>query len=216
MQTITADTLTYHAGQWEASHSAIITEQPVTFTINNEIWLTFICTSKDLEALVEFLCNENSIQTLTDIASLRVYLKVDDTDIWINRKLKRTEQWISSSGCSGSEVSFKDYGYTSKMIKPINSSLLLPQTIKYLITQLMKSQDLFFKSGDMQPSVLWDGDEIIITAEEIGRHKTVDKKAGKLLLEQIEPEGRILLTTGRVSSEMIQKVGRMGGIDCDI
>ncbi|MDP2974632.1 MAG: formate dehydrogenase accessory sulfurtransferase FdhD, partial [Anaerolineales bacterium] len=39
---------------------------------------------------------------------------------------------------------------------------------------------------------------------------TLDKIAGRCLLENIWPEERILLTTGRISSEMLQKAARLG------
>ena len=49
-----------------------------------------------------------------------------------------------------------------------------------------------------------------IIGEDIGRHNTLDKIAGKILLDRIELNNRILLTTGRISSEMIQKASRIG------
>jgi len=76
--------------------------------------------------------------------------------------------------------------------------------------QLLKFQDLYKKSGGMHTSALCDGDRIILIVEDIGRHNTLDKLAGKILLEQIKPIECIILTTGRISSEMIQKAGRIG------
>jgi FdhD protein len=44
----------------------------------------------------------------------------------------------------------------------------------------------------------------------VGRHNSLDKIAGKCLLENLQPSRKILVTTGRVSSEMIQKAARIG------
>jgi FdhD protein len=57
---------------------------------------------------------------------------------------------------------------------------------------------------------LTDGKEILAQAEDIGRHNTLDKIAGLVLLENIQPGPRIIVTTGRISSEMLQKSARMG------
>jgi FdhD protein len=82
--------------------------------------------------------------------------------------------------------------------------------IDNLIDQLLNSQDLYQKSGGVHTSALCDGESIIITVDDIGSHNTLDKLAGKILLERLNPVKRIILTNGRVSSEMIQKVQQIG------
>src|SRR2546428_613716 len=52
--------------------------------------------------------------------------------------------------------------------------------------------------------------EALVVAEDVGRHSAVDKVKGEALTRGIPTEGRILLSTGRVSSEMLLKAARMG------
>jgi FdhD protein len=81
--------------------------------------------------------------------------------------------------------------------------------IHELIAKLFTSQDLYKKSGGVHTSALSDGEKIITRAEDIGRHNTLDKIAGRCLMEGLKPQNRILLTTGRISSEMLQKSARL-------
>jgi len=75
---------------------------------------------------------------------------------------------------------------------------------------LFESQELYHETGGVHTSALSDGEQVILSAEDIGRHNTLDKIAGLCLMENIWPDRRVLITTGRISSEMLQKAVRMG------
>jgi FdhD protein len=47
-------------------------------------------------------------------------------------------------------------------------------------------------------------------AEDVGRHNAVDMVCGLALLQGVATRDRVLLSTGRVSSEMLLKGARMG------
>ena len=79
-----------------------------------------------------------------------------------------------------------------------------------MIEQLFGSQQLYRKVGGVHTSALSDGRRVRVVAEDIGRHNSVDKLAGLLMLEEIRMRKKILLTTGRISSEMLQKSARIG------
>ncbi len=87
---------------------------------------------------------------------------------------------------------------------------LTPEQVTGLIGKLFEAQELYRRSGGVHTSALSDSQDILVTSEDIGRHNTLDKIAGRLLLEELQPAQRIILTTGRISSEMLQKSARMG------
>jgi len=68
-------------------------------------------------------------------------------------------------------------------------------------------------TGGIHTSAICDLNEIVLTVEDIGRHNTLDKLAGLMLLHHLQIDNKILLTTGRVSSEMMHKAIRLG---CEI
>ena len=50
----------------------------------------------------------------------------------------------------------------------------------------------------------------MIHAEDIGRHNTIDRLAGEAIRQQIASAGQLLVTSGRISSEMAAKAVRLG------
>ncbi|MCL5423238.1 MAG: formate dehydrogenase accessory sulfurtransferase FdhD, partial [Nitrospirae bacterium] len=62
----------------------------------------------------------------------------------------------------------------------------------------------------IEKAALSDGRVIMCFAEDIGRHNAVDKVIGYALLENIPFSGKILLASGRISSEISSKCSRWG------
>ncbi len=63
--------------------------------------------------------------------------------------------------------------------------------------------------GGFHTSALSNKDELLVIASDIGRHNTLDKVAGECLTRGISMRDAMLLTTGRVSVEMLGKAARM-------
>jgi FdhD protein len=78
-----------------------------------------------------------------------------------------------------------------------------------LMAALYTAQATYSETGGVHCSGLSDGERIVMLSEDIGRHNTLDKLAGRCLLEHDVMAGSILLTTGRISSEMALKAARM-------
>ena len=54
-----------------------------------------------------------------------------------------------------------------------------------------------------------DAGGLKVIAEDIGRHNTIDKIAGQCLMTGLSIKDGLLLTTGRLSSEILSKATRM-------
>jgi FdhD protein len=55
-----------------------------------------------------------------------------------------------------------------------------------------------------------DGGKLLLYAEDLGRHNTIDRLAGEALFRGIDLAGTLLATSGRVSSEMLAKAALLG------
>lgn len=202
----------FNHGQWEKKKTCIIGEAGVTLTVNGETWLTFMCTPSDLPQLaIGFLFNEEIITNKEEVASVRVCPGEENIDVWLNHAVQKPDKWIRTSGCSGGKTSIsKTRRYKREQLISRNGRQIAAEQIGQLIEALSGAQTLYKKSGGVHTSALSDGKDIYQAAEDIGRHNTLDKLAGYCLLDGINPENSILLTTGRISSEMMQKAARMG------
>jgi FdhD protein len=199
----------YEFKKWEAYDAETIVETPVSLTVNGEVWLTFMCTPVHLEAMaVGFLYNEGIIESMGEVVDARVCEHGDNVDVWLNRSVEQPTSWRRTSGCTGG-VTAVDLLAKPNVSFSHNRVNYPPETIGRLVERLFESQELYRETGGVHTSALSDGERIILAAEDIGRHNTLDKIAGLCLMKNTWPEKRILITTGRISSEMLQKAARM-------
>jgi FdhD protein len=200
----------YSREGWQSVQTKVISEAAVTLTVNGEEWLSFMCTPSDLEALaVGFLFNEQLIAEKAEIASVRVCERGDNVDVWLNHAVRQPARWQRTSGCNG--------GYTRADGEPerqMQTNLTTPTLISAdlllaSMDQLLQAQEVYREARGIHCSALSDGQRVVYQAEDIGRHNTLDKLAGRLLLEPVVILPRIILTTGRISSEMLTKSARL-------
>ncbi len=72
--------------------------------------------------------------------------------------------------------------------------------------EFQQKSSLFRKTGGVHSCALGTTEEIQVFADDIGRHNAVDKVFGECLLKDISTIDKVLLTSGRVSSEILLKV----------
>ncbi len=200
--------LQYAAHELSPVSADIIVETPVSLTVNGEVWLTFMCTPVDLEFLaIGFLFNEGIVTTKDEIVSVRLCAAGDNVDIWLDHSAEKPEKWRRTSGCTGGVTALEE----NSPIPPVaNGGVISSAQVGVMVTQLFEAQLLYRLSGGVHTSGLSDGHTILVSAEDIGRHNTLDKLAGRCLMDDINPARKVILTTGRISSEMLQKAARMG------
>ena len=223
--------ISYHQfspGRWESLQGSAIVERTVSLTVNNSVWLSFMCTPVDLEAMsVGFLFNEGFIDTISDIADVRLCANGDNVDIWTHKKLEMPKSWRRTSGCTGGATSVENEQSTNQenpVLKEkfgkltqkhvsngngIENGHITPRQLSSLISRLFDGQTLYREAGGVHSSAISDGQTIIVSAEDIGRHNTLDKIAGRCLMENIHIPNGLILSTGRISSEMLQKAARL-------
>jgi len=190
---------------WDRTSVHVPSEIALAIHVNRQELVTILCTPTKLNCLVlGFLYAEGIISGMDDVASMRVCEEESLVEVMLsNPEYELPTQRTLTSGCGGG-ATFKTQG------QRVNSDLMAtPKEVLSLMKQLQKQMELYRLCGGLHTSALSDTKNLLIVAEDIGRHNTVDKIQGECLLRGQSSRDRLLLSTGRVSSEILLKAARM-------
>lgn len=200
----------YERGTWSAVDAALVEEQIICIHVNGQELATFMATPVDQEAMaLGFLRSEGFIAGMADVELVKLSHSGSCVDVWLNRAFLRPkpEQKIKTSGCGGG-LTFDDL--TAERQPLTDSTVISPEQVVARYQDLREVETLYPITRGVHAAALCTTDEILLTAEDVGRHNTLDKLWGKALQEGISTEGRVIITTGRISSEMLGKAAKMG------
>lgn len=191
---------------------SVASELPVTLIINSEPLVTLLCTPSELEELaVGFLLTEGILRDKKAIKKL----EIDEKELSVRIELsdlpsdftKMFEKRTISSGC-GKGITFTSYRREADRRIEAKGHLLSLEDIRKLLSTFRNISKLYLETGGVHSAALSDGKEILFFSEDIGRHNAVDKLIGKAFLQSISIENKVLITSGRVTSEIVTKAGR--------
>jgi len=186
----------------------VVSEQPLTVWVNGERFITLLCSPMKLEALViGYLWMEKVIGALTDVTRMDVSAVDGRADVTLRHPVVLPTERILTSGCGGG-ITFR---IDHRLFPRLTSTLRVrPAQLAAAMKDLYNAAVHYQRSRGIHGAALSDGDRLLVVAEDVGRHNAVDKVKGEALRAGIPTEGRILLSTGRISSEMLLKAARMG------
>jgi len=190
---------------WREDTVNIPGELPLTIFVNGQEVATILCTPARLTQLVlGFLYLEGIITDQQEVASLRVCEDEPIADVrLLTSEYNAAPRRTITSGC-GSGISS-----ATGAPKVVSDLVVTAEETLSLMRQLYQRQELFQEMGGIHSSAMADRNDILVSAEDIGRHNTLDKIMGECLMRKLPTEDKILLTTGRISSEMVLKAARM-------
>ena len=194
----------FESGRSQPETGSVVSEALVRLHVNGQELATLMCSPHELDVLaLGFLANEGIIDGRADVRLVKVCPSLACVEVWLRDASRELPtQGVITSGCGGG-ITFADL---TAGIEPLASDLhVTPRQIGRLFGALQGGQE----TRGVHTAALAEGESLLVVGEDVGRHNTIDRIRGRRLLEGAPTEGRILLTTGRISSEMLNKAARM-------
>ncbi|GAA0373079.1 formate dehydrogenase accessory sulfurtransferase FdhD [Bacillus horti] len=204
----------YDGRERSSFEDEIVLEYPFTVHLDGEEFATMVCTPTHVQDLiVGFLASEGIIQSYGDIESLSIDKTAGFAYIELQNKRNVNKTMVSKrviGSCCGKsrQFYFLNDAKTAKTIMTRNQ-ISADQCIA-LMKQLQQSSEDFQKTGGLHNAALSDASSLLVTRSDIGRHNALDKIYGHTLQHSISMKDKIIVFSGRISSEVVLKVSKIG------
>lgn len=195
-------------GKRQELKDSLAREVPLTINLNGQELVTLLCTPKDIDDLIRgFLFTSGLVKKREGLEDI----VLDETKwtVWVNTKEAIPEnslifKRLYTSGCGKGTIFYNMVDILHR--HRIESGLRISsQSILALMQEFQQRSALFMKTGAVHGAALSNGRDILIFREDIGRHNAVDKIIGRALVERIDMQDKIILSSGRISSEILLK-----------
>ncbi|MCG9966812.1 formate dehydrogenase accessory sulfurtransferase FdhD [Pelotomaculum terephthalicicum JT] len=206
--------VTYDQGKAKPAHDLIVDEIPLTVYVNDTELATLICSSGAFKELaIGFLINEGIVKKYSDIKDITF----NETDglMWVETTapVKQTETFLKRqiASCCGKGRACLYFVNDVTQMEPVKSSkrFAAPHLLR-LIGMLEEGSVTHSKTHGVHSAAMGDDNGLLAMFDDIGRHNAVDKVLGHALLNNLMPDDKCLLLSGRVSSEILIKAGHSG------
>lgn len=208
--------LRFKNGEMESVEDKIVTEFPVTVKINEEEFVTMVCSPQYIEDMViGYLASEGVIREYKDIKNIWVQEKEGYVHVTIDKlnpyfqNLQNKRYITSCCGASRQGFVFINDALTAKKMNGISVELSIKDCFQ-LMNKLQQSAATFQETGGVHNAAICDKNGFMLSRMDIGRHNALDKLYGYCLKHHISIRDKVVVFSGRISSEILLKVAKIG------
>lgn len=201
--------------EWgEKVSSNIPSERPLTVYVDKRELVTLMTLGAYPELLVlGFLRNQRLVQSVTDVESITVDWEVGAAAVKTRSGVanieERTAKRVVTTGCGQGSVFGGLMDAVDAIVLPPDAALTQGQL--YGIVSAIREQESIYKAaGSVHGCALFEGDQMRVFIEDVGRHNAIDTIAGWMWMNSSTGTDKVLYTTGRLTSEMVIKSAQMG------
>ena len=206
--------------EWgEAVSSTIPCERALTVYVDKRELVTLMTLGGHPELLVlGFLRNQRLVQSVGDIESITVDWEVGaaavKTRLGIENIEERTAKRVVTTGCGQGSVFGGLMDDVDRIVLP--PATLLQSELYGIVNAIRVQESIYKAAGSVHGCALFQGDDMLVFIEDVGRHNAIDTIAGWMWMNQsiggesMSGADKVFYTTGRLTSEMVIKAAQMG------
>lgn len=198
-----------------AETDEVASEYPLTIILNGEEFATMVCSPTNLrELLIGFLASEGMIRFMNEIKSIQLDREQGFAYVELNKPLEKEDQQDHSKRFIGSccgksrQFYFKSDVKTAKTVVS-HLSITVAQSFA-LMKQLQSQSEHFIRTGGVHNAALCTPTELLTVRTDIGRHNALDKIYGNILENKVRLGDKLIVFSGRISSEILLKISKIG------
>jgi FdhD protein len=193
-------------------------EEPLEIQVNGASLAVLMRTpGHDADLVRGFLLTERVVQHVDDIESIRhctavPHLDAEDNVMQVRlpshvpfdlERFRRHMFASSSCGVCGKATLDNACAVAAPLVDEVKVSA---RVLASLPAQLRAAQDAFSRSGGLHAAGLFTATgDVVVVREDVGRHNAVDKVVGHAAACAVDTKSCVLLVSGRVSFELVQK-----------
>ncbi|MDR0923441.1 MAG: formate dehydrogenase accessory sulfurtransferase FdhD [Hungatella sp.] len=192
----------------------ILIEYKLSVYVNDIRYVNLICTHKNLyELVLGNLFSEGIIHGMDEIKSLEIledegkaFVKLKTSDVFKD-VINATEGIRTVTTACGKQHSIAYYLMNDWDLTALDYSFTIKfSKILSYMNEFQKSSDIYKLTRGIHSCGLYDNQGLLYLMEDIGRHNAVDKILGYSMDQRIDLSKTVLITSGRVPSDMITKI----------
>ncbi len=196
----------------EDTQDRVVEEYCLTIYLNDTELVTLLCSPCKLEYLAfGFLSSEGLLEDASNIISTRldrergiIYIKCQNVPSLASTFF---EKRTITSGC-GKGTIFYNVIDSLKAQKIDSKISIASQQALNLMKELQIKSELFKTTGGVHSCALASPDKLEIVTEDVGRHNAIDKIFGECMVRRLPVQDKVILSSGRISSEIVLKVAK--------
>jgi len=190
------------------TEDTVAREFSLTIILNDQELATLLCSPANLKYLaIGFLFSEGLLKSKEQIKQIivdegRGLVQVETEEDKEAASKLSLKPLIGSGGGRGL------HRYDAVDVEIKSQTKVSAQEVFTMVKEFVQRSEVFKTTGGVHSAALCDTQDILVFNEDIGRHNAIDKVFGQCILEDIPTDGHIIITSGRVSSEILLKVAK--------